>query len=105
MKKLLKYLFASMAGLIATMLIVAVLVSMVGTWAHGGTEQWMAALKSAAPYLLIWRIIVYAIAAGFWYSAYRMYEARGDTLAVGRMKRIGGFFLLLILFLEVPKYL
>ncbi|MDR2208793.1 MAG: hypothetical protein LBE22_07485 [Azoarcus sp.] len=105
MKKILKFLATTMAGLIVTMLIVGIMITLVGSWVSGGSEQWSAALFSAAPYLLIWRIIVYSIAAGFWYATVRMYQDKGDAVAVGRMKRIGGLGIILILFVELPKLL
>jgi hypothetical protein len=105
MKRALKFLLMTMTGLIVTMLAVGAMITVVGIWSSGGVERWQAALFSAAPYLLIWRVFVYSITAGFWYATYRMYQDKGDTEAVGRMKRIGIFGILLILFIEVPKLL
>jgi hypothetical protein len=104
-KKVLTFFLKTIAGLVITMLIVAAMITLVGTWVSGGVEQWSAAMFSAAPYLLVWRILVYSFAAGFWYSAYRAYQAKDDTFAVGRMKRIGFLGIILILFIEVPKLL
>jgi len=75
----------------------------VGAWSSGGLEKWNAVLFSARSYLLIWRIFVYTVIAGFWYSAYRIYQAKGDNASLGRMKRIGFFCVLLAVFIEVPK--
>jgi hypothetical protein len=105
MKKLLKYSLTTFTGLIVLMFVAAFLISSIGTWLSGGLDQWKAAMDSAAPYLLVWRLIVYMVAAGFWVSTWRMYKAREDAASQDRLKAIGICGLLLIFFVEAPKFL
>jgi hypothetical protein len=105
MKRVLMFLATTLTGLIVTMLIIGAMITVVGVWSSGGVERWQAALFSAAPYLLVWRFFIYLITAGFWYATYRMYRDKNEAAAVGRMKRIGIFGILVILFIEVPKLL
>lgn len=104
-KKILKLSVTTVTGLLVTTLVVGLLISSVGSWLSGGLEEWTAAMMKAAPFLLVWRILVYGTTALFWYSAYKKYQEKNDFESMTRLKKIGGLGVVLILFIEVPKIL
>jgi hypothetical protein len=105
LKKLLKFFVGTIAGLIALTIVVAILINFAGVWISGGGDQFSAAMTSAAPYLLLWRILIYVVGGAFLLSAYRSYQAKGDATSMSRLKKIAIFGVVLIVFIEVPKFL
>jgi len=105
LKKVLKFSVGTITGLIVSMFVVAFLISSIGAWLSGGLDEWKAVMVSAAPYLLVLRCAVYVVGAILLVSAYRRYQDKGDTESMTRLKKIGGFGVLLILFIEIPKIL
>lgn len=77
--KVSKKLLGSITGLCVLMLLTATIISSMGSLLSGGLAQWQQALKTATPYLYLWRIIIYAIVASFWYSTLKAYQKKNTT--------------------------
>ena len=103
--KVSKKLLGSIIGLCLLMLLTATLISSMGSLLSGGLEQWQQALKTATPYLYLWRIIIYAVIAGFWYSTLKAYQQKQYSEAINKTKRLGAIAVLVIVTVEGSKLL
>lgn len=100
-----KKLLTSVTGLCVLMLFTAFIVSSMGTLLTGGLTQWQQALKTATPYLYLWRIILYAIIVVFWYSTLKAYRNKQHHIGIDKTKRLGTIALLVIVTVEGSKLL
>jgi len=98
-----KKLLTSVSGLCILMLLATVLIASMGTLLSGGLQQWQTALKNASPYLLIWRVIIYSVLAGFWYSTIKLHQQKANIEGLARTKRLGGIALLVMICVEGSK--
>ncbi len=98
-----KKLLTSVSGLCILMLLATVLIASIGTLLSGGLQQWQTALKNASPYLLIWRVIIYSVLAGFWYSTIKLHQQKANIEGLARTKRLGGIALLVMICVEGSK--
>lgn len=101
--KISKKLLTSLTGLCLLMLLTAVIVASLGTLLSGGIQQWQNALKTATPYLYIWRLIIYAIIGGFWYSTLKTYQSKDNQAGIEKTKKLGVIAVLVIITVEGVK--
>lgn len=100
-----KKLLGSITGLCVLMLLTATLISSMGSLLSGGLAQWQQALKTATPYLYLWRIIIYAVVASFWYSTLKAYQQKQHQEGINKTKRLGAIALLVVVTVEGSKLL
>lgn len=105
MKRILKASVTTISGLLILMVVTTALMSWIGSLATGGIDNWKTALKSAAPYLFIFRLSLYSIVAVFWAKTYRIYREKDNQAGLERTRRIGLLSLAIILLIEMPKIL
>lgn len=103
--KVSKKIFAGVTGLCLFMFFAAVIVSYLGTLMAGGIEHWQKLLKNAAPYLLIWRILVYSVIGSFWYATYKKHKTNDNQQGIERLSRLGWLALLVVVFVEGTRVL
>lgn len=88
-------------GIAAVMLLVAALLTQLGSTALGSVEVWQQALESARPYLRLWRALLYSTLIALWWDLHRRYRQRPlDRL---RVQRIGVMGLVLFTFVELTR--
>lgn len=88
-------------GIAAVMLLVATLLTQIGSTALGSVEAWQLALESARPYLRVWRALLYCALLALWWDLHRRYRNRpADRL---RVQRIGAMGLALSTFVELTR--
>lgn len=87
----------------ALVVLTAALINRMGVAVFDGIEAWNAALKAAAPYLLVWRLLLYGAIYQFWLKLYRLYRSRDQVDDLARIQRIGVMGLSICLFLELSR--
>lgn len=88
-------------GIAALMLLVAALITQLGSTALGSIETWQQALEAAQPYLRLWRGLLYSALMALWWDLLRRYRHRPpDRL---RVQRIGAMALVLVTVVELTR--
>ncbi|CAG8864445.1 hypothetical protein [Pseudomonas fluorescens] len=88
-------------GIAALMLLVAALITQLGSTALGSIETWQQALEAARPYLRLWRGLLYSALMALWWDLLRRYRHRPpDRL---RVQRIGAMALVLVTVVELTR--
>ena len=88
-------------GIAAVMLLVAALLTQLGSTALRSVETWQQALESARPYLRAWRVLLYSALFALWWDLLRRHQHRPpDRL---RVQRIGAMGLVLFTFVELTR--
>ncbi|UYZ83047.1 hypothetical protein MTZ49_10580 [Entomomonas sp. E2T0] len=101
--KISKKLLTSLTGLCILMLFTAVIVASLGTLLSGGLLQWQTALKTATPYLYLWRLFIYVILASIWYSTFKTYRNKANQAGIEKTKRLGIIAFVVIITVEGSK--
>ncbi len=91
----------SALGVAAVMLLVAALLTQLGSTALGSVEVWQQALESARPYLRVWRGLLYSMLFALWWDLLRRY--RQQPLDRLRVQRVGAMGLVLFTFVELSR--
>lgn len=89
LKRLFRLSVSTLTGSLMLMFIVAAGILALGVATTGGLEEWSAALKTAAPYLLVWRVVLYAGIGSVWLRLYRRHKQNNDREGLSRVTRIG----------------
>lgn len=88
-------------GIAALMLLVAALITQLGSTALGSIETWQQALEAARPYLRLWRGLLYSALMALWWDLHHCYRHRPpDRL---RVQRIGAMALVLVTVVELTR--
>lgn len=88
-------------GIAIAIILTAALLRQIGSTALGSVETWQQALKSARPYLRLWRVLLYSALLALWWDLLRRYRHRPpDRL---RVQRIGSMGLALFTFVELTR--
>jgi len=87
-------------GIAAVMLLVAALLTQLGSTALRSVETWQQALESARPYLRAWRVLLYSALFALWWDLLRRHQHPPDRL---RVQRIGAMGLVLFIFVELTR--
>lgn len=91
----------SALGVAAVMLLVATLVTQLGSMALGSVDTWQHAFEATRPYLRVWRVLLYGALFALWWDLLRRYRHRpADRL---RVQRIGTMGLVLVTFVELTR--
>ena len=101
MKRLRLFTLLSGLGIATVMLLIAALLTQIGSTALGSVESWQLALESARPYLRVWRALLYGALFALWWGLLRRYRHRPQDRL--RVKRIGALGLVLFTFVELTR--
>lgn len=88
-------------GIVALMLLTAVITLWVGSALLGSVEAWQQAFESAQPYLRLWRALLYSVLFALWLDLLRCHRDRPHTLP--QLKRIGVMGLVLVTCAELTR--
>lgn len=88
-------------GIAALTILAAVITLLVGSTLLGSFEAWQQALKSARPYLRLWRALLYGVLLALWLDLLRRH--RGRPQARLRVTRIGIMGLVLFSCAELTR--
>ena len=91
----------SALGVATVMLLVAALLTQLGSTALRSVETWQQALESARPYLRAWRVLLYSALFALWWDLLRRYRHRPQDRL--RVKRIGTLGLVLLTIIEFTR--
>ena len=91
----------SALGVAAVMLLVAALLTQLGSTALGSVETWQQTLEAARPYLRVWRALLYGTLFALWWDLLRRYRHRSPNRLC--VKRIGAMGLLLVTVVELTR--
>jgi len=103
-KKWLKLLLSTVTGSVALMLLLGIALYAVGVWQSGGSEQWAAALQAASVPLLLFRLLLYVVLAGFCYQTWVLQTRKGNHAGAQRIKRIALASAVIIVLVELSRF-
>jgi len=103
-KKWLKLLLSTVTGSVALMLLLGIALYAVGVWQTGGASQWVAALQAASIPLLLFRLLLYIVLAGFCYQTWVLQTRKGNQAGVERIKRIALASAVIIVLVELSRF-
>jgi len=103
-KKWLKRLLSTVTGSVALMLLSGIALYAVGVWQTGAANQWAAALQAASIPLLLFRLLLYGVLAGFCYQTWVLQTRKGNHAGVSRIKRIALASAVIIVLVELSRF-
>lgn len=103
LKRFLKASVTTVSGAVMLMMALAVIATSMGTYLSGGMEEWRGLLDRAAPYLMVWRFILYGVTLWVWMNVYQIHKAKHNQAGIERLRRMGWLGLTVAGFVEISR--